>query len=171
MRSRWTLVLIAVTTLCGLIALALPAAQTDSADEAAIRALIGKINLAWKSDNGQEIMREVISDKSFTFAIPRPQKPSEALVINKAAFCSSLADILRNHRPIKHAHTVKSITVVGPLAYEVGITDQVDANGVARSERIMLFFAKEDVGWRLISWAPAENVEKALAEFKAETAK
>ena len=168
MRLKKGLCQILVAALCCLAAaFAIGAITSDSDDEAAIKTLIGKLNMAWRSENGVAIMREVISDKSFAFAISNPLKPSEAVVLNKAGFCSALANMLKNNRPTKHVHQTKSISVFGPLAYEIGVTEETSAKGVSTSQNVMLSLAKEEEGWKIISWAPADDVAKALDQFKA----
>jgi len=159
--------ILVIVPFCLAAAFAIGAITSDSDDEAAIKTLIGKLNMAWRSENGAEIMRGVISDKSFAFAISNPRKPSEAIVLNKAGFCNAMANMLKNNRPTKHVHQTKSISVFGPLAYEIGVTEETSANGASTSQNVLLLLAKEEEGWKIISWAPADDVAKALDQFKA----
>jgi hypothetical protein len=135
-----------------------------SNDELAIRALMDKINLACNADTaekGVEIMRGVLSDKGYTFVLPRADTPSEAIVGDKKALCEALSQSLRNG-PKWGVHTVRRITVVGPIAYEIGETKGPNQDPKAPRNIWLNVFAKEDVGWKLVFCTPADSAQKAL---------
>ncbi len=133
-------------------------------DEAAIRALVDKINRAWQSEKPSTLFQEILSDKGFVFAMPKPDNPSEAAVINKQRFCELLDNIMQGQqRPQKHEHKVESITIIGPLAYEIGTSLDVRADGTERRDEVMNVFAKDETGWKLIHSSPTDNIRKALA--------
>ena len=166
MNTRKALIAIAMIALCCVgSVVTFSSDQPMSDDEATIRTLIGKLNLAWKSDKGVDIMRDVISDKAFAFAIRDPRNPGQALVLNRATFLRSLENMLKNNRPLRHVHITKSVTVAAPYGYELGVTEQTTAGGKSTSENVMLFLAKEDAGWRIISWTPADDAGKAIQQF------
>jgi hypothetical protein len=136
----------------------------DSGDELAIRALMNRINLAVNADTaekGVEIMRGVLSDKGYTMVLPRGDMPSEAFVGDKKSFCEALSQSLRNG-PKWGVHKVQQITLIGPIAYEIGETEQLDAEGKVQGSIWLNVFAKEDVGWRLVFSTPADSARKAL---------
>ncbi len=141
-------------------------ADPQTAEEKAILAQVEQINRAWQADNGEEIMRTVLSDKNCTVLVPRPEQ-SMPTVLDKEAFCGLLGQALKQNRPRKHVHQVQNITIIGPLAYEIGVTEHVDQNGQGSHTRIMNVFAKEDVGWCLVVSAPADQVQQAFAEADA----
>lgn len=141
--------------------------SVPSDDEIAIRALVDKINLAWKCDNGREVMAQVLSQKSFAFALPNPSMPAQAAVADRNAFLNGFEQILKTNRPSKHTHAIKSIVIVGPLAYECGVTEQTAKDGRQTTENVMLFFAKEDVGWRLVFSSFVDSIETAIGQFKS----
>ena len=123
---------------------------TQQGDTAAIRALIDKINRSWTGPQHTRLMGEAISDKSFTFAMPRPKEPSEAAVLDKAGFCRAFEGVMANSQPRLHKHEITSITVTGPLAYELGVTHEVRADGQKSDVEIANVFAKDKTGWKLI---------------------
>ncbi len=140
------------------------AQQMDSSDELAIRALMERINLACNADTaekGVEIMRGVLSDKSYTFVLPRADMPSEAIVGDKKVLCDALSQSLRNG-PKWGVHKVLQITVVGPIAYEIGETKDPNQDPKARGTTWLNVFAKEDVGWKLVFSTPAAAAQKAF---------
>ncbi len=146
-----------------------PAAATEaqqrvSSDELAIRALLDKVNLACNADTaekGVEIMRGVLSDKSYVSVLPRGDRPSEAAVADKNVFCEFLSQSLRNG-PRWGVHKVQEITIVGPMAYEIGESRRPNQDPKTRGSIWLNVFAKEDVGWRLVFSTPAESAQKAL---------
>lgn len=151
------------------------AQQGNTRDETAIRAVMERTNLSVNADTvekGVEIMKGILSDKGYTFVIPNPAKPSEALVSDKRGLLEALSQSLQNG-PRWGNHKVKRIVVVGPLAYEVGETKSPqDAEGQGTSWFNVL--AKEDVGWRIVCSTPAEGFQKALRQlsaYKGESAK
>jgi len=149
------------------LATATEAQQGDSSDELAIRALMDKISLALKGDTaekGVEIMRSVISDKSYVSAIP--VRPSEALVADKKAFCEALAQSLRDG-PRWGTHEVRQIIIVGPMAYEIGESRGPNQDPETAGAAWLNVFAREDVGWKLVFSTPADSVHKALRRFEA----
>ena len=154
----------------GMIAVALSAgaiARAEGPDDeaqAAIRAAVAKINRAWATEDGVELMREVLSDKAFSLAMPRSTQPELAAVLDKDAFCRHFDEIVRERRPRRYDHRVESITVVGPLAYEAGRVEMIAADGQQRRFEVVNVFAREESGWRLISASPAEHLRAALAD-------
>jgi ketosteroid isomerase-like protein len=135
----------------------------EEQDKAAIRALVDKINLAWQSEKPSTLFQEILSDKGFVVTMPKPGDSSEALVMNKQKFCESLDNMMQGQqRPKKHEHKVESITVVGPLAYEIGTILHVTADGAQRYDKVMNIVAKDETGWKLIHSTPPDNVKKTL---------
>jgi hypothetical protein len=145
------------------------AQEGGSSDEVAIRALMERINLALNADTaekGVEIMKGVVSDKGYAIVNPHPEKPSEALVGDKKVLLEILAHSLRNG-PRWGVHKVKKIVVVGPVAYEMGVTTDPSAEGKAQGDTWFNVFAKEDVGWKLVYSTPAAGLQKALRQLDA----
>jgi C-terminal peptidase prc len=136
-------------------------------DEAAIRALIDKMGLAWQAEKPSAILQEIVSDKGFAYASPKPDSPSEAAIVDKQAFCRLMDSWVQQHRPKKHDHQVRSITVIGPLAYELGVTKDVAADGAERSVEVLNAFAKDETGWKLIYSTVTDDIRKALASSPA----
>lgn len=154
----------AVATVVGCVHFT-PALAQEPGDEearAAVKALVDKINLAWKAENPASLFQQILSDKSFAFALPRRDNPSEARVLNKQTFCKLLEESMAKERPRKHDHRVKAVTVLGPLAYELGTTDQVTAEGVEQRTEILNVFAKDETGWKLVFSTFADHARKAL---------
>lgn len=140
------------------------AQQMDSSDELAIRALMERINLACNADTaekGVEIMRGVLSDKSYTAVLPRGDMPSEAFVGDKKSFCEMLSQALRNGQKWG-VHQIQQITVIGPIAYEIGETEDPNRDPKAPPNTWLNVFAKEDVGWRLVFSTPAAAARRGL---------
>ncbi len=140
--------------------------QGASSDELAIRALLDKVNLACNADSadkGAEILASVISDKSYVTLLPRADRPSEALVGDKKLLCEVLAQSLRNGQKWG-VHEIRQITIVGPIAYEIGGTRDPNQDPKTPGNTWVNVFAKEDVGWRLVFSTPVESAEKAAAE-------
>lgn len=149
------------------LAAASEAQQVDSSDEVAIRTLMDKISLVLKADTaekGVEIMRSVISDKSYVSVIP--VRPSEALVADKKVFCEALAQSLRDG-PRWGTHEVRQIIIVGPIAYEIGESRGPNQDPGTPGAAWLNVFAREDVGWRLVFSTPADSVQKALRRFES----
>ena len=148
---------------------AAPAATTEaqpqaSDDELAIRALMERINLACNADTaekGVEIMRGVLSDKSYTFVLPRADMASEATVGDKKALCDALSQSLRNGQKWG-VHEIQQITIVGFVAYEIGETRDPNQDPKTPGNTWLNVFAKEDVGWRLVFSTPAAAAQKAF---------
>lgn len=143
--------------------------QGLSSDEVAIRALLDKVNLACNAvtaEKGVEIMRGVISDKSYVTLLPRADRPSEAFVGDKKLFCEVLAQLLRNG-PRWGVHKVRQIVIVGPIAYEIGESRRPNQDPETLGNFWLNVFAKEDVGWRLVFSTPADSVQKALRRFES----
>jgi hypothetical protein len=147
--------------------------QGDSSDELAIRALLDKVNLACNADSadkGAEILGSVISDKSYVTLLPRADRPSEALVGDKKLLCEVLAQSLRNGQKWG-VHEIRQITIVGPIAYEIGENRRPNQDPKTPVNTWLNVFAKEDVGWRLVFSTPADSVQKALRRFEAREGK
>lgn len=166
-RSRWLCAVpVVVECLCSVSAF-----SQDRADEearAAIRAMIDKVNLAWKPEGDASLLREVLSDKAFAVVFPRPGNPSEAIIHNKQTFCEWVEKILQERRLRKRQHRIKSVTVSGPLAYELGTSVSATAEGQERQFEILNFFAKDETGWKLVFSASADQVRKALRDDSAD---
>ena len=154
-----------VVVVCGLAFAPALAQEPGADDRRAIEALVEKINLAWKSDSGQEIMQSVISDKAAAIALPDPSNPAQAAVLDKTVFCRAFARLLENSRPKSHVHEIHSVAIVGLCACEIGVTEQVAADGQRRTDAIMNVFAKEDVGWRLVFSMPANSDEQTVRQL------
>ena len=136
---------------------------SENQDEAAIRALVDKINQAWLLEKPSTIFQEILSDKGFVVAIPKPNNPSQAAVIDKQRFCEALDRIMQDqNRPQKHEHTVESIMIIGPFAYEIGALRDISANGTESHSEVMNIFAKDETGWKLIQSISTEDARKAL---------
>ena len=148
------------------------AQKKNSREENAIRALMEeKFCSACNADTvdkGVEIMRGVLSDKGFAWVRPQSERPSEAFVGDKKWFCEQLAERLRNG-PIGMVHKVKQISIVGPIAYEIGESKYVGPDRKAYTEVWLNVLAKQDVGWRLVFATPAEDAQKALRQMDART--
>lgn len=154
---------------CAGLATASEEQQGDSSDELAIRALLDKVNLACNADTadkGVEIMRSVISDKSYVTLLSRADSPSEALVGDKKLFCEVLAQSLRNG-PRWGIHKARQIIIVGPIAYEIGESRRSSEDAETPGNIWLNVFAKEDVGWKLVFSTPADSVHKALRRFES----
>lgn len=135
-----------------------------SEDELVIRALMEKINLAVNSDSpekGVEIMRAVLSDKSYTIVLPRGDMPSQAFVGDRKSFCEMLSQALRNGQKWG-VHNIQQLTIVGPVAYEIGETKDPNRDPKLPPNTWLNVFAKEDVGWRLVFSTPAAAARRGL---------
>lgn len=151
-----------ITSICILFLLTNIYAE-DMNGKAQIKQIIAQINKAWKSDNGIEIMKNVISEKSFTYAMPEVKDRSRALIFNKKQFMELFKKMIKKNRPIKHHHTIKKITIIGPMAYVVGVVDHISKDKKnKRKDEIMNIFAKDETGWKLIFSTPFENITKSL---------
>jgi len=144
--------------------------RTELPGAAAVRALVEKINRFWRGEGGVELLQQVLSDEAFAFAMPRPGRPSEAAIFDKYGFCEAIDWRMRHDRPQSHEHRIKGITVAGPLAYEIGESIEVRADGQPRSEEIMNVFARGPAGWRLIFSTPRAHVSKALGSAREDFA-
>lgn len=167
MRCNKVCLAVALVMVCAVSVTDSCAEPAVSDDDTAIRGLIAKINLAWRCDNGRDVMASVLSEKSFAFALQKPNMPTQAAVADRNAFLNGLEQILKTNRPLKHTHTIRSITIVGPLAYECGLIEQTAKDGKQTEENVMLFFAKEDVGWRLVFSSFVDSIETAIGQFKS----
>ncbi len=150
-------------------AAATQAQQASSSDELAIRALLDKVSLACNADSadkGAEILGSVISDKSYVTLLPRADRPSEALVGDKKLLCEVLVQSLRNGQKWG-VHEIRQITIVGPIAYEIGENRRPNQDPKTLGNFWLNVFAKEDVGWKLVFSTPADSVQKALRRFEA----
>ena len=114
-----------------------------------------------KGEKGVEIMRSVVSDKGYSAVFPHLERPSEAAVGDKKLLCELLSESLRNG-PKWGVHKVQQITVVGPIAYEIGETKDPNQDPKAPPNTWLNVFAKEDVGWRLVFSTPAASAQKAF---------
>lgn len=167
MRSTTVRLSILFVSLACVTAIAL-AQQGNSSDEDAIRILMEeKFSSAFNAgsvDKGLEILRGVLSDKGYVSVSPQSEKPSEAFVGDKKWYCEQLAKWLANG-PIKMVHKVKQITIIGPIAYEIGESKYVGPDGKARTEVWLNVLARQDGGWRLVFATPADSTPKALQQM------
>jgi len=162
-RGRRPYALVAAILVALFSAMSFAQLSQEEQDKAAIRALVDKINLAWQLEKPSTLFQEILSDKGFVVTMPKPDNPSEVAIINKQKFCESLDNMMQGQqRPKKHEHKVESITVVGPLAYEIGTILHVAADGTQRYDKVMNIFAKDETGWKLVYSTPPDNVRKAL---------
>lgn len=136
--------------------------EAASNDEEAIKRLAIKTNMAYRKENGPEIFNEILSDKGFSIAIPSPQDPSTAIIVNKQSFITLFKNFMQTSRPKKHDHQVESVTVIGPLAYEIGKITSVTQNDVQYDYNVINFFAKDVSGWVMIHSTPLENIKRAI---------
>jgi hypothetical protein len=155
------------------LAVAAEARPADANDQRAIRALVEKINLsmnAGTADKGVEIMRGVVSDKGYTIVLPRPDKPSDAVVGDKKMLLEAVSQSLRIG-PKMGVHKVQQVTIVGPIAYEIGETQRPDQDAKARGDAWLNVFAKEDGEWKLVFGTPADDFQKAMRQLVVGKAK
>ena len=152
---------------CVAFAFTAQAQQGESSDEREIRALYVKINAAMSAETaeeGVEIMKGILSDKAFTFVMPLPENPPRVLVGDKKALLAGLADSIRNG-PRWGTHEVRRISIVGPVAYEIGESKAAGQDSTAPVQNWLNVFAKEDVGWRIVYSTPADGVLKAMGQL------
>ncbi|MBN2449325.1 MAG: hypothetical protein JXR77_02985 [Lentisphaeria bacterium] len=142
--------------LCG----ALLAAGPRPPAEAAIRAQVEKINLAWKSDAGVEIIRPVLSD-AYCAAIPHPREPGAWITLDKEGFCNAFGRMLRENRPRKHVRQTTRVTVRGGIAFENGLSVHVTDTGT-KTDRILNVWRLEGDTWRLLLSSYVADVEEAM---------
>lgn len=138
-----------------------------SQDEQAIRALIQKIDAAWKTPGGSKLLAQVISERGYVFAMPKPGNPSLAAISGRAENVANFDKIATN-APGKHVHETRSIKIVGPLAYEEWKSVDELRDGTSRLLDWMSVYAKDESGWKLIFAAPTsldkEQQIKVLTE-------
>ncbi len=139
--------------------------QTTSEEENAkdaIRTLVSKINRAWRIENGSALLQDTLSGKAFAIAIEYPNNPSVALIMNKQKFCE-LFDEMRQKQPSrKHEYRVESISVFGPLAYEIGTTSDTWPDGRQTQHRSMNIFARDETGWKQFFSGSADRIRMVL---------
>jgi len=138
-----------------------------SQDEEAIRALVQKIDAAWKTPGGSKLLAEVISAKGYVFAMPRPGALSLAAISDRAESLAAFDKIATN-APGKHVHETRTIKIVGPLAYEEWKSVDELRDGTSLLLDWMSVYAKDESGWKLIFAAPTaldkEQQIKVLTE-------
>lgn len=143
------------------------AQQENSSDERAIRALIDQTNLAMNAETaekGVDMMKEVISDKAFTFVMPLSENPPKVIVGDKKGFLEALADSLRNG-PRWGSTKVRRISFVGPVAYQIGESKNPGQETGTPGQTWLNVFAKEDVGWRIVYSTPGDDALKAMRQL------
>jgi len=162
-------VLAAVVLICINTALAGPP-DSDEQAKAAVAALIDKFNASWNRNDGPLLIDEVLSDKAFVLVRPdkQPGEPAQARVLNKPQYIEAFKTHVLNANLRSHEHQIKSITVMGPIAYEFGIITEVDEGGGERRGEVLNVFAKEDVGWRLVFSTSPEFFEKRPTDSAAD---
>jgi len=141
---------------CGLAG----AAGTDA--EKAVAAQVAKINKAWRSDDGAEIMSGVLSD-AFMVSIPNPAKKGTWRRLDKEQFCKAFAQMLVSRRPKRHERKTTKITVKGTVAYEDGLSIHENEWG-SKADRILNVWRLEGEQWLLFFSAPVPDLEEALGK-------
>ena len=140
----------------------------DQDAEAAIRAQIDKFNSAWQKENGVALIEEVVSEKAFTLVMPRSSR-AEARVLNRAAYSAAFQKLVQEAGLRKHEHQIQSITVLGPIAYELGIILDVANDGTEQRTEVLNVFAKEDAGWKLVFSTTPDLIKKVREAEPHET--
>lgn len=171
-------VAVSVALACALLTTTAAAAQPaePDADEAktiareAVRNLIRRIEHAWTSPQGVDIMADVLSPRAFAWAAPLPGNRQQALVLNRVAFLAVFSQALQREPPLRHEHDIRSLVVEGPMAWEVGDVRHVGPAGRERRTRVLNVFARENEGWRLLFSTPADNVRRALDKAEDKSA-
>ena len=131
-------------------------------DRAAIRTLMDRINNSWINKTGSTVMQEILSNKAFAFALPNPDNPSEAVIVDKQAYCEFYDKMQQDRELQKQEHVIKAISVFGPLAFEVGDTCNTYRDGRKEYHRPLNFFAKDETGWKMYFSTSADRVNQAL---------
>ena len=121
---------------------------------AAVKEKFQKLNRMWKEEVGTEFLNEIFSDKAYVLAIPREDKPTEAIIADREGFYQGYTEWAQSAQRTTFEHRVESIKVVGPIAYEVGTTTYVTGDGKKGDVRFMNVFAKDETGWKLIFSGP-----------------
>jgi uncharacterized protein (TIGR02246 family) len=136
--------------------------DADEQARAAVRGLIDKFNASWDKENGPTLIGEVLSDKAFVLLRPdkQPGEPARARVQNKQEYIEGYKKFVLNANLQKHEHQIKSVAVMGPIAYEFGVIIDVSQEGEERRGDVLNVFAKEDVGWRLVFSTSPEFFER-----------
>ena len=131
-----------------------------------IEAIVDKINRAWAVEDGTALFGEILSDRAFAVPFVSPRQPVEVVVLDKEAFLSNQIKVRQGPDYRGHRHRADFITVVGPLAYELGTSRHSTADGAENATKLMNFYARDTrdaSGWRLISSLPAELLVNAFA--------
>ncbi len=139
------------------------ASVADDAGMAAQQAIsqqVERINEAWKSDGGAEIMRSVLSDH-FMVSFPDPRGPNARRTMNKEVFCSAFARMSDENRPKKHVRQTIKITVKGSVAYENGVSIHVTDTGSKRHHCLNVWRQEGDT-WRLFVSVPMSDLRESL---------
>lgn len=158
-RAKCVVMVAAVAVVLGVGSKGL-AQQSDAEARQAIQKVFDKVNLAFSAEDPAALYREIISDKAFALAMPRPDRPAEAVVLDKKTLCENYGRWLKENRPKRGVHKNQKLTIVGPLAYAIGVTEIEDANGEVRRERWLNIFAREETGWKIVFGAPADDALK-----------
>jgi len=163
MRRRATYVVMVAAVAIALAAGSTGLAQQSEAEaRQAIQKVIDKVNLAFTAEEPAALFREILSDRAFALAMPRPDRPSEAVVLDKKTFCENYGRWLKENRPKRGVHKIEKLTLVGPLAYEMGVTEEEDANGKVTRNTWLNVFAREESGWKIVFSTPAGDLPQAL---------
>lgn len=136
------------------------AAEGDTAEQA-IQKQVAKINEAWRSGNGAEIMRDVLSE-AFTTSLPNPQNPTAWRTLNREQFCAAFSVMLKQNPPKEHVRETKKITVKGGVAYEAGVSIHVNKEGVRTEDEILNIWRKEGEVWRLFFSAKTQDLRESI---------
>jgi hypothetical protein len=160
-RAEWVVMVAAVAVVLAAGSTGL-AQQSDAEARAAIQKVIDKINLAYTAEDPGQLFREILSDKAFALAFPRPDRPSEAVVLDKKTFCEDFTRWLKENRPKRFVAKIERLTLVGPLAYEIAACEEEDATGKVSRHKWLHIFAKEETGWKIVFSAPADDLPQAL---------
>jgi hypothetical protein len=138
------------------------AQKPDAEARQAIQKVIDKFNLPSTAEEPAELFREVLSDKAYAIAMPRQDRPSEAVVLDKKTFCEGYGRWLKENPPKRAVHKIERLTLVGPLAYAICATEHEDASGKIQRAKWLNIFAKEETGWKIVFSAPADDFPQTL---------
>ncbi|MBN1844071.1 MAG: hypothetical protein JW810_00185 [Sedimentisphaerales bacterium] len=142
-----------------------PVSPAVAEAQAAIHALVGRINQAWAApQQGELIMKAVLSEGAFGEAIPNPQDPARAVIMNRQMFCSAFGAFKQNRPDLEHRHTVLSVRIVQAMAYERGVSSHTDAQGRVSKTNILNIFARDPSGWKLVFSAHEDHLQAVFAD-------
>jgi cyclase len=142
--------------------------ETETA-QAEIAAVIEKFRAAWRQEDGPAIVESVLSDNAFAFVrAPFPGAPA-ARVLDKHAYVAAFREYLWKQDLRQHEHQIQSITVLEPLACELGTIIDISASGEEARVEVFNVFAKERTGWKLVVSTTPDFLKPARQTGVAET--